>query len=747
MMKISRKITLFLLIAAVILSMTLPTTVLADDKTTQQKAEALNTLHVITGTNGNYSLNNQLRRYEAMVFIVRLIGKADYVTLNKDKYSTTPFTDVPATEGYAAYIGYGLENGFIPVGTQYKPMDFITEKELLKLVLVALDYRENTDFTSDKILEKALDLKLIVLADINNIISSKYITRSRAVEILYTALKTPCRPGDKMLSQKLVDAGITTINQLIALNLFVDKTVSAIQKIESPDLDRIEIKLNEAIISIAGINIYAADNDRDLLDYQIESVSNDTIVVSTETMDVSKNYVVQLISVKDTNGIITDKVSATFKGFEPKEVDSKFFRIRKIEPVNERSIKVYFTHPVTLNSEVSLNYTILKNNQTILDGKLGTIKASLLSSVENGVMLSTNSNIFNDESLYDLMIDGNMVSAYGARLNNGLGDSMKFVGRESDGSQFVLQSITPIDKQTVLLDFNKEVNPFLAQQIYNFYITDSDNNPVRIATTAVHSNKHAVYLNLGNEMTKNANYNLTINNLNDITKLEYITEQSYPFTANYGTSDRFDLDGIAFIDNQTMEVYFNNPLDSVTAVKTSNYTISRTGSSTITPDKVLYDPLINPNKVKLFFSANNKLNATQGQYELRIDSTMKDYLGKTIYTTKRAFGGISSNKVDITLSEVVPVSNNAVKLTFSKEIAFSSPNIVPSNFTLEYTYNNLLAIKKIPISIIYINTNTLILQFDSLDYGIPYKLKAAQIIDYSGSLVKAKEIAFQLQAE
>ena len=31
-----------------------------------------------------------------------------------------------------------------------------------------------------------------------------------------------------------------------------------------------------------------------------------------------------------------------------------------------------------------------------------------------------------------------------------------------------------------MLIFNKEINPFLAQQIYNFYVTDEDGNPITI---------------------------------------------------------------------------------------------------------------------------------------------------------------------------------------------------------------------------------------------------------------------------
>ena len=43
------------------------------------------------------------------------------------------------------------------------------------------------------------------------------------------------------------------------------------------------------------------------------------------------------------------------------KVESNFFRIKEIKPVNEESILIYFTHPVNINVENALHYRIFEN--------------------------------------------------------------------------------------------------------------------------------------------------------------------------------------------------------------------------------------------------------------------------------------------------------------------------------------------------------------------------------------------------
>ena len=74
-MKIVKKLLFIVLILTVILASMVPAAAQTSEKTTQEKAVVLGSLRIISGVNGEYHLENPLRRNEAATFIVRLIGK------------------------------------------------------------------------------------------------------------------------------------------------------------------------------------------------------------------------------------------------------------------------------------------------------------------------------------------------------------------------------------------------------------------------------------------------------------------------------------------------------------------------------------------------------------------------------------------------------------------------------------------------------------------------------------------------
>lgn len=735
------------LVISMLLAMMSPSVALPADKTTQEKAQLLNTLKIISGTNGEFNLSNQVRRSEAAAFIVNLLGKGAHVAANKAQYSLTTYTDVPSTQWYAPFIGFCSQNGYvINSSTEFKPLDFITEKEFLKLVMMAMEYRENTDFTSDTIYDKARELGLITLNEYINFSTegvSKIPTRGNVVDVLYAALSLNTRTGYKM-AQKLIDEKVVTRVEAMAYGLINDTKATAIVSVENTDLENVEVRMNENLVSIGDVRIYSKANPTSYLACQVSAVSGDLVQIKSSALDTGVTYIIELTNIKDTEGNLTQKLFAEFKGFEPKEIKSNFFRISKIEPINTRSIMVYFTHPVTINSEVCLYYSIYSDNTIVADGKKGQIKGGVLNSNKTAVLLSLDSGILNEGRLYTLKIDGGMPSAYGVSLNNGLGDSMKFVASQNIDAKFQLMQCSPLDKRTLHLVFNKEINPFLAQQIYNFYITDKNNSPIKINSTVLDINGCGIFINLGQDMVKGEKYYLTINNLNDITKQEYISEEIFPYNADFGTTSGFDFDGIHIVDSQTIELFFNRPLNVSTAEVLNNYSIIRSGTYIVVhPERVLYDPKTDQYKVTLFLSANNRLSS---QYMYDLSASVKDYLGYSAASAKITFNGIDTPSYDTGIEEVVPVSTDTIKLTFTKQIAFASPNLLPSNYILEYDYNR-NNIKKVPICVIYIDSRTLALKFDCLEDDTAYKLKVVELLDVTGSIVRGKEKVFIFEAE
>jgi citrate lyase gamma subunit len=461
--------------------------------------------------------------------------------------------------------------------------------------------------------------------------------------------------------------------------------------------------------------------------------------MTTDRQTPGMEYTIELQNIEDTEENIIENLYATFFGTASEKVESDFFRIQKIEPINERSVKLYFTHPVNLNAENSIYYTIKKDGYPFMYGEKDQLLARTINSEKYCVMLTLKSGTFTKGTRYSVEISGDMTSAYGVDMNDGYGDAMLFVAVDGQSQSFKLMDIAPYDNETIRLTFNKEVNMFLAQQIYNFYLTDQKNQPIPIKKVTVETqgdeNGKVLYISMGETIKKDDKYYLTINNLNDATKQEYITEITYSFIAEYETTDRLSMIRITPIDVQTIDVYFSDMLDMETAVRSDYYNVTlRNGNASVYPQIVLYDRDIHPYKVTLFFNRGDLTE--RREYELRVSYELQDYLGTPAgETLKSRFNASPKQKENPSIEAVTPISSDAVLLSFTRELAFSQTNLSPENYTVEYNING-VNYRKAPLSVIYINSRTLVLKFDKLEYDIPYTLKFATLVDYSGDSFK-----------
>ena len=756
-----RSISALLLIICLFLTFSFSSYALPVNITLQEKAEFLDTLKILAGTNGNYRLNEKLTRAEAATFAVRILGQDLHVLLNSETYrkASSTYPDVDPGLWYAPYVGYCTQKGILTGDTtgNYKPNDYVTEKSFIKIVLSILGYEMNTDYTWANIYKKAYEVGLVTnLLYIAKEEDNTDFKRSDAVNIIYNALTIKEKTTDKELFYRLIESGIITKAEAVKLGFIDDSVETEIEEIVVFDQETVSVIFNEPIKDFEDIYIYKAVDEDYELDFEIEDFGENFILLKTKKHAPGVEYTIEIMGIEDTEGNVKDVLYGAFIGVVPDKVESDFFRIQKIEPVNEKSVKVYFTHPVNMNCENSLYYTIYdEDDYKFAEGSKDQLLARTVVSEDNCVLLSLKAGSFVEDDIYTVAISGDMTSAYGVRMNDGKNDEMSFKAVTGEVDYFRLEEVFAYDRETLLLSFNKEVNPFLAQQIYNFYLTDESNKPIKIESITVESQGpntgRVLFLDIEGKFSKNATYYITINNLNDVTRQEYITEMTYSFEADYGYSDDFDIQDIEVIDKQTIEVYFTSIPDANSAVNENNYYAKlRRGSEKINPARALYDPAIHPYKVVLFFNEGD-LTAKK-DYELNVSYKFKDYLGnelgENIYDY---FTASSTSKTGPSIVEAVPISTDAVKLEFDKEISFNQNNLSPGNYTLEYSYNG-MSIRKIPLSVLYVNARTLVLKFDKLEYDVPYTLKFASIVDYSGASFKVtgqgkNYIEFQLEEE
>ena len=177
------------------------------------------------------------------------------------------------------------------------------------------------------------------------------------------------KASGKALFYKLIDAGIITMEEATKLNLIEDETVTEIDELLVFNQFSITILFNEDIKTIDDIKIYQANNENRELAFGIEEMKEDYVILKTEKQTPGMEYTVEIHNVADINGNIQEELYTAFIGYVQETVESGFFRIQKIEPMNEKTVKLYFTHPVNLNSENPLFYNISHESYTFASGE------------------------------------------------------------------------------------------------------------------------------------------------------------------------------------------------------------------------------------------------------------------------------------------------------------------------------------------------------------------------------------------
>ena len=114
-----------------------------------EAADVLTGMKVFQGDEGGFRPGDNITRAEVAALIYRL-ATGDTGTEKMDLYTTThPFTDVGADDWFAGYVGYCWNAGYIKgtTATTFNPYDSVTGYETLAMVLRAMGYDKNNEFT------------------------------------------------------------------------------------------------------------------------------------------------------------------------------------------------------------------------------------------------------------------------------------------------------------------------------------------------------------------------------------------------------------------------------------------------------------------------------------------------------------------------------------------------------------------------------------------------------------------------
>ncbi len=736
-----RKIAAIIVSVGIILSST--TAIFSQDTSDLQlTADKLNKIGVIAGDGkGNYNLDGSLKRTEASTFITKLMGKDTYVKENKDSLSKTVFSDVKKTDWFAPYVGFCYINDIIDgYDGKFGAKDNLTEQAFLVMILKLLKYTGAEDIKwNDNVFMTAYEVGLVTE---QSYLTKKrddgsVYTRGQATTVMYRALNIKLKEQKMTLLQSLIDSGAIKRDVALASGILVDTVETKIQEISPVNGRKIIVKFNETIntIDANNIKIYEDNNVNNNLEVSIVSQSGTQLEIETNTQLPDKVYKVEIVNAEDLEGNISGTLTGTFIGYTVVAVESDLFKISKVEQIGKNEIYVHFTQPINENAEVAPYYEIYQNGELYINGDLLTIS---FAGEKNVASIILKGKSFSANQEYTLKISGQLVGAYGTYLGDGEGDSFSFIGKDMLASSLTLEKITAITGKSIQLDFNRQIHPLRAEQVYSYSVTNIKNNPIEVEKAELISdnitNSKSVVLTLKTAFDVNATYNIMINCIQDSTKQFSIEEKSYTFSGYYTMPENLSIESVKVVDSGSVSVTFNKALDYDSGLSVFNYQVKNMASDRIAiPGKVKFISA-DQTSVQLFLRENDYL-VDNTPFDIEVFGSMKDYTGNSIKSSisRAVFVDESVNNY-IKITEAKIVGKDTVKVTFNKEISNELANLKPQNYSIEYIEQGKFY-KKMPIAITYFDDKTLVFRFDNMDQSIGYIFSYGVIRDYAGNII------------
>ncbi len=711
-----------------------------DSVNTNEKAIVLNKLGLIDGDGkGNYSLDKNLKRYEAVVFVIKLLGRANDYNLNKSSIGPSSFSDVHPSAWYSSYISYSEQYQIMSgVGNNKFGVDRdLTEQAFLTMVLKILGYTPSEDFTWNKdVYKKAYEIGLVDDPSYTEKTEDNTdYTRGDVVKVMYNALKINSKGSSISLIQQLTNSGAIDRNMAISTGLVQDAVVTTISQVVPINTKKIKVEFSEVINSIDSnsIKIYETNNKDKTLGLSISSHSGNALILDTSTQIENFNYTIELINVTDLEGNMVPKITSQFSGYKVVALKSDLFKISYVDQISRSEIVLYFTQPVNENIEFAPNYEITCNGEMFARGD--DLRVSVTGD-NNGASVALKTKVFASGTEYVIRLAGDLVGSYGVALGDGSGDQYSFVTKDTGDSKLTLASINAINSKAIKLNFNRKINSTLAQQVYNYSITDSENNPIQIEKAFVindsGSEGKSIVIRLKTLLDKNKSYNIMINRINDITKQYSIEEQNFIFSGMYSNTGALTVTDVSVNDAYSISLSFDMPVDIKSGMDINNYSITdMTYGNKFVPSAVRFTSL-DQKTIKLFFKEVNKLVVNR-PYSIKIPSTFQDYSGQTLNSTiEKTFLVRAADDIKPVVQEAKIIGSNAIRVIFSKEISGDAPNALPQNYSIDYIDKDNVY-KKYPIAITYIDSFNVILLFDKLDKSAQYNLYCKSIKDYAGN--------------
>ena len=310
-------------------------------------------------------------------------------------------------------------------------------------------------------------------------------------------------------------------------------------------------------------------------------------------------------------------------------------------------------------------------------------------------------------------------------------DEFLFAGLAPDTTSPRLTSAVSLTNTSVKLTFNEDVEKVTAENIANYEVEGL------VITKAERQTAENEVVITTSEHEAGKLYKVKVNNVTDLSNNEIDSDHDeYLFAGLAKDTTAPRVSGAVSIDNKTVKVTFNEPMDEITAKLPYNYYF---GSELGYPTKVVKDTVETDGTVWVLTTG------AQSSEIYTVDVTgVNDLSGNVVdedHDTAEFAGIGSADGTAPKLSSAVATNNNTVVVKFNEEIDKETVQPADFTFTVESgteTASNKIADAAHPTQASVADDNkTVTLQFETatMTSGVIYKVTAADINDSTGNAI------------
>lgn len=396
-MKNLKKLLAVIVAVCVLATMTVPAFAAAS------YAEICEALGILQGDGAGVTdtyLEKGTERYQAAILYLRLIGKEEEAKAftGEDNFDDADLI-YAGGQRILAYLKANPELGWTGVGgNKFEPTKPASAQMIYKVLLEALGYKQDVDFTWGETLDFAASVGLTEIADVTE------LTNADVAIALVEGLKAKVKDSDKTLAEKLVEDGI--IDEAVAAEYGLVELVPATLEVVSVSADNLKevvVVFNQPVDgdTVNKDNIKIDGQDADSVELKDDKVTVVITVAAANGLDNQGDYKLVVSGVKSAAGVEIEKTEKTFKAF-----DATLPVAEKITVTGPRNFTITFSEPIKDGGDIDVKSgtSVIGVNKNALNIDGRSVDVELYSAFADGKTYDVTVKNFKDYAGYNNVV-------------------------------------------------------------------------------------------------------------------------------------------------------------------------------------------------------------------------------------------------------------------------------------------------------------------------------------------------------